>query len=274
MIVPFKYDLHIHSTCSDGTLTPFEILSLAKDVGLAGLSITDHDTIDAYSDDLFFQANTLNLKLITGAEFSSSEKGVTVHILAYHFDHKNEDLRNFCLEHQKYRDIRNQEIIHKLSKKGFKITFADLEEKRVSKNQVLGRPHIGQLLLERGHVRKLSEAFDRYLGDGKSCYVEPKNPSIEKTIEIIKHAGGKAILAHPQLFKHRKILKEILKKPFDGMECYYARMPRSQAEGYAKMAKEKNWLITGGSDFHGINKSFLRLGSSFIQEEDFNLLIR
>lgn len=274
MTVPFKYDLHIHSTCSDGTFTPLEILDKAKEANLKGLSITDHDTIDAYNEELFKKAEELDLTLITGVEFSAIEKGTTVHILGYCFDPKNPTIAEFAKMHIKLRDERNKAIISKLARKGFKISFEDLEAKRVQKNQVLGRPHIGEILLDLGHVRSMQEAFERYLGEGKSCYVEPKNPSIDETLEVIKIAGGKSVLAHPQLFKKRRILKEILKKPFDGMECYYAKLRRTDAENYTKMAKERNWLVTGGSDFHGTSKPFLYLGASFIQDEDFQKLIQ
>ncbi len=269
MTLPFKYDLHIHTTFSDGSLKPEEVLHLANQLQLRGLSITDHDTVEAYSESLFYLAKDLNLELITGVEFSCSEKNVTVHILGYGFDYRHPLIRELCLRHVKIREARNRAIIEKLAKKGFKISLSDLEAQRKEKNQVLGRPHIAQILLALGHVRNSAEAFERYLADGKSCYVEPNNPSIEETIQIIQKANGKAILAHPYLFKKRKILKEILKKPFDGIECYYAKMRRDLVDQYIKIAQEKNWLITGGSDFHGGSKPFLGLGSSFIQEEDF-----
>ncbi len=267
--LPFKYDLHIHSNRSDGTYSPLEILQLAKKADLKGLSITDHDTVQAYTKELFSEAKNLNLELITGVEFSAAEKTESVHILGYGIDCENEQILNFVKKHLLIRQERNREIIFKLAKKGFKITEADLEKQKTSENQILGRPHIAQILLQLGHVRNLQEAFERYLGDGKTCFIEPKFPSMEETIKIIKEAGGKAVLAHPQLFKKKRVLKEILKKPFDGIECYYAKLGRRQAEDFVKIAQEKNWLITGGSDFHGTNKPYLYLGSSFIQEEDF-----
>jgi predicted metal-dependent phosphoesterase TrpH len=269
MIEPFKYDLHIHSNCSDGTYSPAEILHLAKQQNLKGLSITDHDTIAAYSPELFAEANELGLTVLTGVEFSAIEKETTVHILGYGFDWRNLQLIEFVERHIKIREERNRAIIAKLAKKGFKITYEDLENRRIKPTQVLGRPHIGQILIEKGHVKNLAEAFERYLADGRSCYVESKNPSIEETIKVIQQAGGKAVLAHPHLFKKKRILKEILKKPFDGVECYYAKLSRKDAEGFVSIAKEKKWLITGGSDFHGTSKPFLYLGASFIQDEDF-----
>ena len=270
----FRYDLHIHSNCSDGTLSPSQILEAAKQANLLGLSITDHDTVEAYSDALLVQAQALGLTLLTGVEFSAKENQTTVHLLGYGFDHRHPAILEFCHRHLTIRENRNKEMIAKLAKKGFKISYDDLLMKKTSANQVLGRPHIGQILLERGHVRKLEEAFEQYLGDGRSCYVEPNNPSIEETIAIIHEAKGIAVLAHPYLFKKRKILKEILKKPFDGMECFYAKIPRHLADDYVKICQEKNWLVTGGSDFHGGSKPYLHLGSSFIQQKEFDAILQ
>jgi predicted metal-dependent phosphoesterase TrpH len=270
----FRYDLHIHSNCSDGKLSPLEILQSAKQANLLGLSITDHDTVQAYSDELFLQADAMGLKLLTGVEFSAKENQTTVHLLGYGFDYRHPAILNFCQKHLLIRENRNREMIAKLAKKGFKITYEELLQKKTSSSQVLGRPHIGELLLEKGHVRNLEEAFERYLGDERSCYVEPNNPSIEETIAVIHEAKGLAVLAHPYLFKKRRILKEILKKPFDGIECFYAKIPRHMAEDFVKICVEKNWLVTGGSDFHGSAKPYLHLGSSFIQQNEYDLILK
>ena len=274
MTLPFKYDLHIHTSCSDGTFTPEQVLEIAKSQNLKGLSITDHDTVDAYSNNIIQKAKDLNLELITGVEFSAIEKGYSVHILGYLVDVHSELLLHFVKKHHVLRELRNREIIQKFQKKGFKISYEDLEAQRTQPNQVLGRPHIAQILLNLGHVNTIQEAFERYLGDGRSCYVESKMPSIDETIDIIHRSGGKAVIAHPQLFKKKRILKEILKKPFDGIECYYAKLGRREAENYVALAKERNWLITGGSDFHGGSKPFLYMGASFIQQEDFDKLVQ
>jgi predicted metal-dependent phosphoesterase TrpH len=263
-----RYDLHTHTNCSDGIMTPQELLCAAKEAGLFGLSITDHDTVSAYTPLLFEQAFTLGIDLITGVEFSCMHGLETVHILGYGVDHRMAELKDFCDRYGSVREIRNQKIIDKLKKKGFKVTYEDLLVAKVNEYQVLGRPHIAKLLLERGHVKTMGEAFERYLGEGRSCYVAPITPSIHETIAMIHAARGVAILAHPHLFKKKRVLKEILKYPFDGLECYYARTYRDVAESFVKICREKGWLVTGGSDFHGSQKYVGALGSSFIQGMD------
>jgi predicted metal-dependent phosphoesterase TrpH len=269
----FKADLHTHTSCSDGTMTPIELLKLARDCGLSGLSITDHDTVQAYTKEFFDAASILNVTIICGVEFSCMEKSDSVHILGYGIDIHHPKLIEFCRKHVERREKRNVEMIEKLKKKGFKISYEELLKSKTSPNQILGRPHVAALLLEKGHINTIQEAFERYLGEGKSCYVETKCFNVSDTIDLIHSVGGAAILAHPHLIKKKRLLKDLLRKPFDGMECYYARMFRHQIEEYLKIAQEKNWVVTGGSDFHGSIKPRLNLGASFVTEDDFQKLL-
>lgn len=269
----FKADLHTHTSCSDGTMTPIELLKLARDCGLSGLSITDHDTVQAYTKEFFDAASILHVTIICGVEFSCMEKSDSVHILGYGIDIHHPKLIEFCKKHVERREKRNVEMIEKLKKKGFKISYEELLKSKTSPNQILGRPHLAALLLEKGHINTIQEAFERYLGEGKSCYVETKCFNVSDTIDLIHEVGGIAILAHPHLIKKKRLLKELLRKPFDGMECYYARMFRHQIEEYLKIAQEKNWVVTGGSDFHGSIKPRLTLGASFVTEGDFQKLL-
>ena len=130
-----------------------------------------------------------------------------------------------------------------------------------SMGHMIGRPHIARLLLQKGYVSSIREAFNFYIGDLKSCYYRGPGFSIEETISLIHEAKGKAFIAHPHLMRSSSMIKNLLKLPFDGIECHYARMPPDQERKWVKMAKEKNLLMSGGSDFHGDGKPGVRLGT-------------
>lgn len=263
----FRADLHCHSTCSDGTITPIDLIYLAKKMGLSGLSITDHDTIACYVPELFQIASEVGIRLKTGAEFSTGHQGVGIHVLAYSFPPASPLLVSFCQEHQQRRHDRNSEILELLKKHGMPIAEEDLLA-----YGTIGRPHIAEQMLARGYVKTFREAFDRYLGDNKSCYAPGKLFTIEETLEIIFRSGGKSFLAHPALIREKKILKDLLEYPFDGIEVYYGTLSDHEKEKWAKIAKEHDLLVSGGSDFHGGMTPEVPLGISWVDEETFELI--
>lgn len=258
--------MHCHTTLSDGTLTPEELLRLAKEIGLAGISITDHDTIEAYREAPLL-AKQLGLRLGSGAEFSCVFQKMNVHVLAYDFDLKSPAIAGLCARHQERRRNRNKAILDKLSRLGKTI---DEEELLALGERTIGRPHIAHLMVKKGYAGSIKEAFNVYLGDGKLCYDPGVGISVEETIEIIHQARGKAFIAHPHLLEHARKIRELLKVPFDGLECHYAKFPADQEKRWIQTAKEKGWLISGGSDFHGANKEHIPLGCSWVDEETFH----
>lgn len=260
----FRADLHIHSTASDGTLSPFEILDLAEKIGLSGLSITDHDTVAAYTPELLKEAEKRGLRLVTGVEFSTTYENGPVHILGYNFDLGDTELRNFCQRHRENREKRNRKMVVLLQKKGLEITFEEIEHQGT-----MGRPHIADLLVKKGYIADHNQAFKRYLGEGKCCYVPAEPVTVEETLDVIHKAKGLAFLAHPHLGRMRTV-KKLLEFPFDGLECYYARFPLNEEKPYLQLAESQNLLISGGSDFHGAIKPHNPLGASWIDEERFN----
>ncbi len=264
----FRADLHIHSTFSDGTLTPEEIVHLAKKIGLQGLSITDHDTIDAYQT-LPSLAKEHSLEILTGVEFSSHHLGQSVHILGYNIDIDNENLKSFCKSHQDRRKERNLAMLKKLGAIGKEVSESEI---LVLNDKSTGRPHIALAMMKRGYVGSVQEAFHHYLGEGKSCYVQGKMFSVEETIGIIHGAGGAAIIAHPHLISSPTLLQQLLKIPFDGIECWYSKFLPNQEERWLKIAERKGWLKTGGSDFHGQVKPQTPLGCSWVNKQNFDLL--
>lgn len=265
----FRADLHCHSTCSDGTFTPEELIAHAASLGLQGLSITDHDNIDAFEKALP-HAEKLHIRLLPGIELSASHREETIHILGYGVDTRSPSLVSFCKQHQERREKRNSAILELLRKEQIVITEQELAA--AAGGGSIGRPHIAKIMIQKGVVKDLNEAFKKYLGDGKSCYAPGVRFTIEETIDVIHQADGFAILAHPHLIEKRKIVKEILDMDFDGLEGYYANYPKNIQHKWVKIGKDKGWIVTGGSDFHGTIKPYSSLGSSWTNEETFNML--
>lgn len=261
----FRADLHCHSTCSDGTYSPVELVAHAKAIGLSGLSITDHDTIDAYATALP-AAREQGIVLGTGVEFSCMFKGWSIHLLGYDFSLDDPGIQALCQRHQVRRTHRNQAILDQLARAGMPIAEEELHR---FGDKSMGRPHIAQVMVEKGYVKSIPEAFQLYLGDGKRAFVPGDAVSIPETIEIIHGAKGKVFLAHPHLINRNHLIQELLKFPFDGIECYYGRFLAAQEKRWLKLAKEKKLLVSGGSDFHGTVKAYQPLGASWVDESTF-----
>ena len=265
----FRADLHSHSTFSDGSDTPEELIDKAIALNLNGLSITDHDTFEAYTRAIPY-AKARNFPLLPGIEFSTTFRNESIHILCYAFPLENKEIASLCERHHIRRLKRNKAILDKLRRFGILITEEEITPSLP--NSVVGRPHIALALIKKGVVTTLREAFQKYLGEGKKAYVPGEVISTEETIRCIKKAGGIAILAHPALITRKRILKGLLELPFDGLEGYYANLPAHQEEPLITKAKEKGWMVTGGSDYHGSIKNHISLGCSWVNEETFQLL--
>lgn len=265
----FRADLHCHTTCSDGTVTPSDIIQLACDLNLKGLAITDHDTIAAYQE-AFPKAKTKNLSLISGVELSAVHRETSIHILAYSFSVNHPLIQQFCQKHHERRELRYQKILELINSKGMPLNQEDLSF--LPSTYSLGRPHIAAAMVKKGYVKSIQQAFHEYLGEGKPCYIPGATFSVEETLDVIHQVNGLAIIAHPHLIENIGIVKDLLEMPFDGIEGYYARFPASAHERWLKIGAHKGWLITGGSDFHGSIKPNLFLGSSWVNAETFAIL--
>lgn len=264
----FRADLHIHSSCSDGTETPSQILDLAILAGLCGLSITDHDTIQAYTPEFWKEAQEKKIELLMGVEISSEWQGLTVHILAYSFDLS---LQSFIHQVQERRKERNIRILEKLKKRGIQIDETELS---VDSLQIVGRSHIAAAMVKKKAVSSMQEAFEQYLKDDGCCYAPGGKFAPHEVIQAIHESNGFAILAHPHFLKRGHFLREILALSWDGFECYYGVLPKGQEVPWVKMAQDRNLIITGGSDYHGKNRSYLPIGCSWVNEETFLRLRR
>lgn len=264
-----RYDLHSHTNCSDGSMSTEELLQLAKDIGLSGLSITDHDTIAAYKTALPL-SKQLGLRMVSGIEFSTVHQNTSVHILGYSFKLDSPPILELCKRHETRRVTRYRAMLELLKKHNMPITEQELLS--LGQKGSIGRPHIALVMINKGYVKTMKEAFQNYLAEGKPCYVRSDFVSVEETIETIHQGNGLAVIAHPQLIWKRNVVDDLLKMNFDGIEVFYARFPREDEKQWADIAKKKNWLMTGGSDFHGSVKPDIPLGASWVDENTFQIL--
>lgn len=266
-------DLHTHTTCSDGSFSPAELIDQAHRLGLQALSITDHDTLGAYKEAIPL-AQAAGLLLLPGVELSSLCGKTSVHILAYGFSLENPLIVEMCDAHLKHRRTRCLEIIELLGKhKVFLQEDAFLQE-ALAMHKLVGRPHIGAAMVRQGYVGSMEEAFQRYLGEDCPCYRSAISLSPEETIDAIHQAKGLAVLAHPHLISNEALLQKLLKMPFDGIETYYARFSAHRNHRFLQIAQHKKWISTGGSDFHGTVKPHISLGCSWTPQETFEELFQ
>lgn len=268
----FRADLHCHSTSSDGTLTPKEIIQLALQKNLNGLSITDHDTIENYDEALQF-AKEKNLPLISGVELSAEHRNKSVHILAYGFPIDALPLKKFCQKHHERRKNRLKNILEKLNHHGIQLSWNDVTHTNSDDfHHSIGRPHLAMAMMKKGYVSSIQEAFQKFLGEKGLCFVPGEAFSVEETLDVIHQSQGLAVIAHPHLINDTSIVQDLLAMNFDGIEGYYARFSKSEQDRWVKIGMKKGWLITGGSDFHGDVKPNSSLGSSWVNEETFSIL--
>jgi 3',5'-nucleoside bisphosphate phosphatase len=263
---PFWADLHCHTQASDGLLEPAQLAEMAKACGLKGLSITDHDTIAAYPDAIK-AAKRLGLHLGAGIEFSCVFKEHDIHLLGYDFKLDSPAIEALCKRHQVRRHYRNVEMIEKLGLEGFDISEKEVEEE--GKGDTVGRPHIAQVMVKKKYVASIKEAFNRYLGEGKRCYARGDVVTVDETIDVIHNSGGKAFIAHPHLLFSTFPVEDLLTRPFDGIECRYGNLSKKQSAVWVTIAEKKGWLMSGGSDFHGLIKPDISLGCSGVEESTF-----
>ena len=257
-------DLHIHTTASDGTFSPKEIVQKAAALNLTAIAITDHDTVAGVAEALA-ASKKFNLPVVPGVELSV-EEDFEMHILGLFIDHTNPGLVSKLLEIKNGRRKRNREMVKNLNALGFNLNFDKIAAEAGTED--FGRPYIAQALLKNGHVRSIKEAFDKYLSFEGSVFVTRSKLSVSETISLIKNAGGLAILAHPVDIKLSKkefgdFLNRLIDNGLDGIEVHYSKNSKEQTSYYNSLAEKLNILKSGGSDFHGDNKPNLKLGTGY-----------
>jgi hypothetical protein len=262
-------DLHIHSTASDGSFTPAEIIDHAQKLNLAAIAITDHDSIDGSREALRIGIPP-SLNFLTGVEISAAHPPFfpgsgSFHILGYDIHLDNRDLNQALSKLQDARRNRNPSILKRLNKLGFQISLDEVNQE-VGEGQ-LGRPHIAYAMVKKGFVTSIDEAFDKYLGTRGPAYVDKYRIECEQAIQIIRTAGGVPVLAHPALLdiennqKLDALLQNLMKIGLAGIEVYYPGHSPQQIRQYTELARKHGLLMTGGTDFHGTITPQIKMGS-------------
>ena len=262
-----KIDLHIHSLASDGSFSPVEILDLVQKTGLGAFSITDHDTV-AGNVDVLEIGIPESVKFLSGVEISSyppepfTSSG-SFHILGYGFDIDNQPLNKSLEKFQLARETRNPEIIKKLNDAGLDISMDEVIQE--SGGGLVGRPHIANVMVRRGYVPSIKDAFNKYLAKGKPAFVDKYRIDCENAIRLIKDAGGIPVLAHPitlgvGFLEMEELLETMVGLGLLGLEAHYSTHSPEETEKYCQLASKLGLLITGGSDFHGSLKDNIDIG--------------
>ena len=261
-------DLHMHTTFSDGKLTPEELVAQAKAAGLKYIAITDHDTVDGVS---YLYENgmypTKGIHVIPGIEFSAHHPVHEIHILGFNVDIYYPDLLDKLNDVTEARWTRFSDMVEKLQALGYPITEGEVLT-LAGGSKSISRSHIARILVKKGFFSSVREAFSAVLEKGKPAYVPHYHLEVEEIIELIKAAGGTPVLAHPKLVGDDELVEEICQSGIEGLEVFYPQHEPEDVERYMLMAKKYGLLISGGSDFHGYATRFPQnLGLFTIEDE-------
>jgi 3',5'-nucleoside bisphosphate phosphatase len=256
-------DLHLHTTASDGVLSPSEIVRYAKAKGLQAIAITDHDTIDGCEEGLS-EGERIGFEVIPGIEISAEYSPGSMHILGFFLD-IHHPLLNERLEYlQKARAERNPKMVAKLNQLGMEVTYEEVL--KASGGGQVGRPHFANVLLEKKYVRNFQEAFERFLKKGAPAYVDKFRFTSKEALRFIHEARGVAVLAHPNTLgvkrysELEKLVLQLVDEGLKGIEVYYPEHSAVEVAQYKNLADRYSLLSTGGTDYHGIEKNELDIG--------------
>lgn len=257
-----RIDFHLHTTHSDGSCTPTEVIALAADAGVTALAITDHD-ITTGIPEATAAGKERGIEIIPGIEISSLLGGSELHMLGYFLEYQDARLSERLSGLRESRHRRNPQIIERLQAAGIDITYDEV--RTLAGTDAVGRPHIARVLMEKGVVSSAKEAFDQWLADGRPAYVPRELPTPAEAIRWIKEAKGLAVLAHPTWVKTTEgtladLVRTLKADGLDGVEVHYSTHTVRQTRDYLALANQQGLLVTGGSDFHGLTKPDIAVG--------------
>ncbi|MDX2467011.1 MAG: PHP domain-containing protein, partial [Acidimicrobiia bacterium] len=255
-------DLHLHSTYSDGSTAPAEIVARAAEIGLTGIALTDHDTLEGIPEASTAAAQH-GIRLIAGTELSVEWKNQSMHMLAYFLDPGPGPLQNRMEELRHSRETRNIEIAAKLRQLGLEITMDEVAIE--AGHGVVGRPHFAGVMIEKGYVENVPEAFDRYLAAGRPGYTPRVRLPVEEAIELAGQSGAVCSIAHPHTLNLRAEefstgFRHLVDVGLAGIEAYYGEYTPPLRDRIAEICEELGIVATGGSDYHGKYKPHLSIG--------------
>ena len=256
-----EIDLHVHTTASDGTLSPGQTAALAAQKGLKAIAISDHDTVEGCAAAVA-EGQRLGVEVVPGIELSTKFYRA-VHILGYYIDTENPELQALLDWIVEDRDKRNRYMAELMAADGLPVSYEQMHRRF---GAVIGRPHFGQVLVELGLAESVNDAFDRYIEKGQRYYAPRTILAIEQAVQSIVKAGGIATLAHPFQYRLedenlRKLIEHCMDNGLRAIECRYSGYSGEQTAYLEKLAEEYGLLKTGGSDFHGQNKPHIDMGS-------------
>lgn len=246
-------DMHIHTTASDGIYSPQEIIEQAVMAGLASIAITDHDTVGGITS--IDTASETRIKIISGIEFSCNCLGEEIHILGYLHDANHPKLRAMVDKISVLRRERLLKMLTRLNERGYSVTMDDLVQATGSALS-WGRPHLAKILIGKGYFSTVGEVFEKLLYSGGPVFIPRSKPEYTEVIELMQKIGGVSILAHPGIIKNSDCITAVLDAGIDGIEVYHPKNDLVCRRELLAIAEEKQCLITGGSDFHGMAGRF------------------
>jgi predicted metal-dependent phosphoesterase TrpH len=251
-------DLHLHTQFSDGTFTPEELVLHAQKHGLAGIALTDHDTVEGCARAAAACA-AVQMEFITGAELTAEHNDIEVHIIGYFLDPQNPVLLERIGKFQAVRQQRIHEMCAALNRLGVPIKAEAVFALASCKSP--GRPHVARTLVQEKLIGSLDEAFDRFLKKGRPAWVPKTKMSALEAVELIHQAGGLAVMAHPGLNRSDDIIPALVEAGLDGIECFHTKHSTVMSERYLEIAEKFGLLVTGGSDCHGYSKNRPLIGT-------------
>ncbi|MBI2958471.1 MAG: PHP domain-containing protein [Chloroflexi bacterium] len=270
-----RADLHVHSTASDGRLTPEAVVSRAVEAGVSVLSLTDHDSMEGIGAAVAAARRHNGLLVLPGVEINSDVPGSEVHMLGYCMDVGDPVLGQELANLRENRVERGNKMVVRLAELGVRIDWERVQE--LAGDGAIGRPHVAQAIVEAGYVRTLAEAFDRYIGRNAPAYVEREKITPEKAVRLIIEAGGFAVLAHPHSFgpdRAEEIVAPLVAIGLAGIEAFYDGFGPGEVAWLVGLADRHNLLLSGGSDFHGFGGDHeTPLGQTEIPSERFETFL-
>lgn len=244
-------DLHLHTTASDGRLSPAELVARAAAAGLTTISVTDHDTVAAIAEATDVAA-TASIRVVPGIELTAVDQERDVHMLGYFFDPASATLASLLERQRALRVSRVREMAARLDALGMPVDVeAVLLSAAARPGASVGRPQLARALIEAGYVSSVQEAFDAWLASGRPAFVPRTGPSPVAVVEAVHEAGGVASMAHPGVTRRDDLIRPLVDRGLDAIEVYHSDHSPQDEQGYRGIASRLGILVTGGSDFHG-----------------------